>query len=438
MLQPITLILSIGLSLTIGFALIIALISRPERGWMYYVIFLGLLPFFWEMASPLLRSGGPTHPYERAFLPIVVLTIFIFIIWLCNKIAAQEEVRFQGGPLFYPFLFFIAANILSLINAEEVHSGLIIIFAWIYIFFVYLVIYNTINEFSLIENYTKLFIGVCVILSIYGLYLWLSGMSAKGANPFGRIGILESNHFAFILEETIFLSMFLAMFPYQSFVSRISYLISFILLFFTLLFTYSRGAWVSCMVVLFWLIFISIRKGRYYLRFAGYAFIILFIASMMFYNHPNLRARVLTLAQGPELASLKRYHRFEGSLRVFLEHPILGVGVNNLTTMQTYYEHAPAGSGNLYLRVLAETGIIGFMSFAFLIIKIFHELSKGVKSRLPNSKEEFIQLGFLAGFLANAFDFLFFGLIYPLPWIFFGIGIASTKCFSDRKDHFTK
>lgn len=433
MLQPITLLLSIGLSLTIGFALIIALISRPERGWIYYVVLLGLLPFLWEIASPLLPRTGATPPYGQAFLPIVILTMLIFVIWLCNQVILWREIPLEKGPLFYPFLFFILANVLSLFNAKDIKSGMIIISAWVYIFLAYLAIYNTINRFSYIESFVKIFITICVVLSIYGSYLWLLGFSDKGASPFGGSGMLESNHVGFILAEGLFLGMLLSMFSNQRFYFRIFYFISFLLIFFTLIFTFSRGAWVSCTVVLLWLAFIqSIKLRQRGIRLAGYALISLFIGFGIFYAHPDVHTKLLTIFKGAE-ASMSRYEMDVAAWRTFLDHPLVGVGVNNfIVYTHALGERASYGTCDLYSRMLAETGIFGFITFIALMITIYCVLSKGVRMAISGSKEQLIQLGFLAGFLANAIDFLFFGLIYPLPWIFFSIGIASTKLSPER------
>jgi O-antigen ligase len=427
------LFLSTEVFLILMIFLIIGLISKPERGWILYVILLSLLPFLWYAASPLLQRTGHFLPYARAFLPIVVLTILIFVIWLCNQIAMRKEISFQKGPLFYPFLVFIAANLLSLINAEDVQSGLIIILAWAFVFLLYLTIYNTMDKFSHIETFANFFITACTVLSIYGLYLWLSGVPGKGANPFAIVGMLESNHFAFIAAEAMFLSMLLSVFSHQKLSSRIFYPITFLLLFLTLIFTFSRGVWVSCAMVFLWLACVkSVISGRERnLGLAGYAFISLFIGFLIFYIHPDVHARFLTIFKGSE-ASLSRYEMDKAAWYAFLEHPFLGVGVNNFVLSKHVLGREMAGTANLYSRMLAETGIIGFVAFILVMIRIYRVLSQGVRTAVPRSKEQLIQLGFLAGFLANAIDFLFFGLIYPLPWIFFSIGIASTKVFPER------
>ena len=435
----IKLFLLTGIFLSLIIFLTIGLISRPERGWILYIILLGLLPFLWYIASPFLQRTGHFQPYGWAFLPIVVLTMLIFVIWLCNRIVIRREISLGKGPLFYPFLFFIAANILSLINAKDVKSGLIIIFAWIYIFLVYLAIYNTINRFSHIESFVKFFITICILLSIYGLYLWLSGMTRKGVNPFGKVGILESNHFAFIATEAMFLSMMLSIFSYQKISSRIFYFVSFLLLLFSLIFTFSRGTWVSTAIVLLWLILPKgiIRGIKGNLGLAGYAVIALFIGFLTFYAHLGVHARFWTILKGKE-ASMSRYEMDKGAWNTFVQYPFVGIGVNNFVIHTHALKHTSAGTSNLYSRMLAETGIVGFVAFIALMVKIYRVLSRGVRMAVPGSREQLIQLGFLCGFLANAIDFLFFGLIYPLPWIFFGIGVTSAKFLPKRQEVFSK
>lgn len=419
------LLLLFGILLPLLISMIVSMISKPERGWTFYFVFIGLLPFYMEAMS--LQRTGSTNPYGQAFLPTVILTMMIFVIWLCNQIVMRKEISFEKGPLFYPFLFFILANVLSLFNANDIESGIIIIFAWIYIFLTYLAIYNTMNKFSHIESFVKIFITICIVLSIYGLYLWLSGMSTKGINPFGKVGMLESNHFAFILAEGMFLSMLLSIFSDQRFRSRIFYLTSFVLMLFTLIFTFSRGAWVSCGVVLFWLIFVQSIKGGKNIKLASYGLIALSIAFIVIYFHPATYNWFLTILKGKE-ASMPRYEMDVAAWNTFLEHPLIGIGINNFVVhTHALGGRASYGTCNLYSRMLAETGIIGFVAFIALMLTIYRVLSKGVRVAVPGSREQLIQLGFLSGFLANAIDFLFFAVIFPFWWVLFFVGIASTK-----------
>ncbi len=78
------------------------------------------------------------------------------------------------------------------------------------------------------------------------------------------------------------------------------------------------------------------------------------------------------------------------AIRAFLKNPLLGTGYSSLGL----------ATDNDYLRILGETGLLGFISFALII---FHLFKSGLKSLV--SKNNLLMAGFLGvilGFCANA------------------------------------
>jgi len=60
---------------------------------------------------------------------------------------------------------------------------------------------------------------------------------------------------------------------------------------------------------------------------------------------------------------------------MFKERPVTGVGLNNFTVVMDQYGYIPATTRflqpvhNIYLLILAETGLTGLLGFAYLIWK---------------------------------------------------------------------
>jgi len=83
-----------------------------------------------------------------------------------------------------------------------------------------------------------------------------------------------------------------------------------------------------------------------------------------------------------------RLHIWKIGLRMFLEHPILGVGIGQFKTAYgTIYAtrlHQPwASPHNLALEVGCEMGILGLISFGYFVVQIF----KGVSS-IPRVEDQ--------------------------------------------------
>jgi O-antigen ligase len=115
------------------------------------------------------------------------------------------------------------------------------------------------------------------------------------------------------------------------------------------------------------------------------------------------------------------------ALKVFVGHPILGVGPHNFSTYVDAVSRNIVGSADIYSRTLGELGAVGFLGFCFLMVRIGTAIAAGVRSAPENSVRRSLQLGILLGFLSNAVDFLFFGLIFPFPWLLYFVGVASAR-----------
>jgi putative inorganic carbon (HCO3(-)) transporter len=79
----------------------------------------------------------------------------------------------------------------------------------------------------------------------------------------------------------------------------------------------------------------------------------------------------LRLTEIDDFTTVSRLAIWGGAFTVFVHSPVLGTGFGNLRTLMGGLLSLPDGwtgdAHNLYLELLAETGIVGFAAFAFLI-----------------------------------------------------------------------
>jgi O-antigen ligase len=77
------------------------------------------------------------------------------------------------------------------------------------------------------------------------------------------------------------------------------------------------------------------------------------------------------LTEIDDFTTVSRLAIWGGAFTVFVHSPVLGTGFGNLRTLMGGLLSLPDGwtgdAHNLYLELLAETGIVGFAAFAFLI-----------------------------------------------------------------------
>lgn len=408
--------------------------KSPARGWLFYPIVLALLPLYFRLIGSDTGSGQK-HNYLIAFAPIVLLTIVNFLVW-CGKKIVKNNMKFQKGPLFYPLLGYLAAITLSLFNAKDVPAGLVMVASWGFIIFLYIVIYNNIDNKKVVNQFVYLFIGATVILAIIGMANFGSDVRGLKANAFAgeNENFLEKNHMAFILEEALFFALLIAIsksFPRKM---RAFCFLAFLLLTGGIIFSLSRGAWVATMGAFAVLVFFLKTKGSVKAKIFLILALLAGMAIITFSMVDPLQTRLMSL--GDEDNYPRRIPMLMAGINAFLDYPIIGVGIRNFVqhhffayvswTDLAYFNRA-MGINNLYIRMLAEAGLLGFLALMWIFWTIFREVSLRVRALPKDSPEQILLAGFLAGFVANLIHFNFLDLIYPLPWVFFFFGLAMTR-----------
>lgn len=105
------------------------------------------------------------------------------------------------------------------------------------------------------------------------------------------------------------------------------------------------------------------------------------------------------LTEIDDYTTVSRLAIWGGAFTVFARSPVLGTGFGNLRTLMGGLLGLPEGwtgdAHNLYLELLAETGIVGFVAFVFLITAAL----RAALRRYRNSQDEF---GKIIGFAVFA------------------------------------
>ncbi len=254
----------------------------------------------------------------------------------------------------------------------------------------------------------------------------LSGAPADVVNP---------NGLGFVIVTVIPYIYYLAwQSPYK--LLKLSFIITFPLLLYALILTMSRGAFIALLVV-FLMIF---KKSKHKLLF-----IVLTIAGSLSI-WPNLsedqKDRYMSLVSSDTKQSASADGRLQGminELTVVLERPIIGHG---LGTSKEAKVHSGVGwrlSHNLYIEVLIELGIFGFLIFIFLlksIYKGFQENSDKIRLCLATNEVSFsfrLNMAMITVFwMYVVFSINYFGLSTYYWYMFSGLTIAFTRIYFSK------
>lgn len=212
--------------------------------------------------------------------------------------------------------------------------------------------------------------------------------------------------------------------------SRFLFLALFLLLFTCLILTISRGAWFAFLASILFMSMWIHHLGIFLLVLG-----IFIIATQQFYG-PYLKERLRNFFVFLDTSSIDRRIIWQTAWKMFVFRPLIGVGLG--TFMFNFkkfviagYPHGASYAHNCYLQIASETGILGLISFLFIITLFFYH---GIKALNSQAKTFFwyVLLASLAAMLGYALqmtvDTTFYSLdLGMLFWILLGLGIAAMR-----------
>ena len=192
--------------------------------------------------------------------------------------------------------------------------------------------------------------------------------------------------------------------------------------------TLSRGAWVAQLAALALVGTLSSARARHALT-AGTVFVIVLTTALWpllpaemterlssvvlsAFDLPGAREAVVT----PEnWAVLERLSQWYAGWSMFLDNPLLGVGIGNYNAAYDDYrlEQWPVALGhahNHYLTIAAEAGFVGFLAYVLFWVTAFRVSARAIRGA-PTKLERAVAVGILSSLAAfavhNLFDVLF-------------------------------
>lgn len=186
-----------------------------------------------------------------------------------------------------------------------------------------------------------------------------------------------------------------------------------------LVLTYSRGAWLSIVVV-------AAFCGRFYNRKVLWLFLI--IPLVAFFCHDAVMERLISIFNPTDTSSTLRIALWESTIAMILDKPVLGIGWGAYWLVYPDYDfflNNPAArivhAHNMYLHIAAEIGIPGLLAF---LAVIYGHTKKAVDilSHTNNRRIAGLMLGIVAavlGLAVNGFtDYIMFNIqMSMLFWV---------------------
>lgn len=405
-----------------------------------YVVLLFLLM---GLLSRALFSGRIIGSFKTplnlpifAYITVAALSLMIAtLFYLPSTVILAESMRYRGSEL----------------------RGLIQLFLLIFYSLTYfLTVYFCSNKKRLLLT-LNVYIGVALIISLYGTYQFLAiyyhlpfvditnAISTGGEH----IGVLHSSSPAYFRSHGTFqeplnfghylvsvipflLALYLCQEKKGKKILLIISLLPILIMLMSLILTKSRGAWIgffgSLVLILF---FINVKQRIKVFGILAFIGIILGIFASFYlpegYNNIPVifsqRFVEIDFATDPRIAYIGYI------IRLFKQYPILGVGIGNYGFHAASYfgSNLVVSAHGIYGRILAETGLLGFMSFCWLLA-VYYRTLFGTLKKVKDTNWYPYLVGYLAGFTGLMIQYLFFGdRLNMYVWFFMGVAMASVK-----------
>jgi len=452
----------------LGLACVFNILANPKFG-LYLVVFF--LPFtFWRFPFNIKISEG-----------IALITLLSFL----SRYLIGKQLKIYRTPLFLPILLVIAVAILSFVqirlippniyNESWAHgryspnlSGILSVLRYGFLLIFLILIVNLINNERILEKTLKIYLISGVIVSLIGIFqlvAYITGVELlRYLTDFFSTGwqgtTLVPQHLGEITlprimgpnnEPKMFSNTLVAIIPFTFMALMHNWTILrrktlwFILLLQVpaLFLTFSASGWVAIMISLLFLsLYLSKISKKNLLRYIILLSLPLF--SMLFILQkvkvPILSGLYFNLYRiihylsptnvgqvGPMIAGLE----------MFKENPILGVGIGNFSFHYPNYnvlnlpqvDYAALAS-NEYISILAETGLLGAISWLPFIFTIFKFIKESKLKSFKQSKH-FLYSVFITSLAATigCWSQLWatYGIFNPHIWFPLALAVAARR-----------
>lgn len=198
-------------------------------------------------------------------------------------------------------------------------------------------------------------------------------------------------------------------------------------LFLALILTFSRGCWIGLMLSA--AIFVTLVAGKLW------GLLLIAIPVIPFILPESIVNRFLSIGDMKDSSTSYRVYIWLGTFLLLKDFWIsgIGMGAEAFTRVYPFYSYngvvAPHAH-NMFLQLMVETGIVGIVVFAIVLLVFFKELSKihNLAGRKSEVSTMTVSIGAaVAGFLLQGvFDNCFYNFrVFMIFWLMLGAGVSA-------------
>jgi O-antigen ligase len=352
-----------------------------------------------------------------------------------------------GFPFWLPIFGYLFSLFVSMINSPYLYyaaKGSIRVTAYV---MTSILVYEIINSrqrvirlFTISIIPSTIAVGWTTIFLAARLSMWRWSSAYEGLlfEHYSIYGAFASAVFLILLSRTFFDS---------GIYDRVGWTILLGFYIVALLLCFSRGVWIAIIAAVLFLLFVRTGEGqsKKVALIATIGLLLLIIVSITGVAG-TIYGRIATIFDLHYASNRSRLLRWGAALMMFLRHPIVGWGYtsfalsyqNDPALVGTYVAKYKPGAHSEFLTVLAEQGIIGFISWMWLIIAFFRHGFRMLK-RIDIPFWQSIIIGLMAAELSFLVNFITNNLLQAdrigIPfWLIYGLLPAIENIANDENN----
>ncbi|MEE4311339.1 MAG: O-antigen ligase family protein [candidate division KSB1 bacterium] len=391
----------LGIVLVVGMASAIVIFFCPRIGVLFVI---GLI--YSNLAAVV--GGG--------IFKLIVL--FTMIAWLINNF--MSDPKFVSHRVNVIILIFSFFALISLVSAASTELAIEALMNYLKSMILYFLVIHLIDTPRLLRYAFWVIVIAAGVTAVYGMSTFMSDpfMSSR-VSSFRE----DPNNLAIVLVTAVPISVSLIK-TEKRLISKIILAAIGMAILITINLTYSRGGMLALGVVLMALLY-NERKNKV---FAVISVIVLIIVVYLFVEKLSHYQKLLRLVTEDQ-SFIQRYRLYRGGIRMFLDHPVFGVGLGNFIVWSTRYTGLIMAlyAHNIFLHIGAETGIGGLLAYIFIFYLAWRSVKKA--GTVAMEKNNPVLLNYAFGIKVSLLGFTIAGLFLSQHfnkalWVILGLCIA--------------
>jgi O-antigen ligase len=302
-----------------------------------------------------------------------IFLLILLISWLTKTAIYKELGLLRFTSLNRPILLYASLAVLStmiglIAGRVNLLSGFFFTLKYLEFFLFFFLVINNVTDIKEAKKFTTAILITCFIVTLFALYQVPSGERITA--PFeGKYGG-EPNTLGgyLIIMLSIIISLYITH-PYFRFKRLLIPLA--ILIVFSLAYTQSRGSWLGLIAMTTTFIIFSKKRIIFSLVTAILILSMPYItpevaqkrAKGTFIGEPGFKQTEKIFGITFDPSASERIACYKNAFKRWVKHPIMGYGVTGAGFVDTQY-----------IRLLLETGIVGFILFIYVIYTLFKNL----------------------------------------------------------------